>query len=223
MVRRNAEKGFSLLELVLVVAIVLVVAAMSIPSVVSAMYNLRLRSSAYSVSGILQTARTEAIRANSERYVCYAKDANGVARVWVQDKYDCVAIADLDDPSKGLATKYQQVVLGTNVSVVPAFAAGSPATGLTSADVGFSGVIASNAAMFSKPMFNARGTPCYKNAASVARCNSLVNGLLQPYSAAQLWYLTDKRPTQGTGWAAVAVSPAGRVQVWSFNGIKWNR
>lgn len=222
MAKRNAEKGFSLLEVVLVVAIVLIVSAMAIPSVVSAMYNIRLRSSAYGVAGLLQVARTEAIQANADRFVCYASDAKGVSRVWVQDKFTCVTIKDLDDPSQGLATKYKQVVLGGNVSVVPAFAAGSPATGLTTKDLGFAGVAATNSFVFVKPMFNARGIPCYKSAAG-ALCKSQVSGFASAFNAAGLWYFTDKRPTQGTGWAAVSLSPSGRVQVWSFDGTKWNK
>ena len=68
--KRN-ERGFSMTELVVVVFIILVVAAIAIPNAVQAWYNAQLRASAAELSDFFQQARMLAARKNGAYPVLY--------------------------------------------------------------------------------------------------------------------------------------------------------
>lgn len=55
------SRGFSLLEMVIVVAICLIVAAIAVPTINSVMTTYRLRAAVSSVTGAIQTTRYQAI------------------------------------------------------------------------------------------------------------------------------------------------------------------
>jgi prepilin-type N-terminal cleavage/methylation domain-containing protein len=59
-----------------------------------------------------------------------------------------------------------------------------------------------------EPSFNTRGMPC---AYSGGNCTN--KGFL--------YYFHDSRPGTGKGWAAVSISPAGRIKKWFWNGSAW--
>src|SRR5713101_1325369 len=65
-VRRGRTSGFSLLEIVIVVFVVLVVMAIAVPNVLLAVANVRLRSSAGDLAGLMQQARILAARTNPQ-------------------------------------------------------------------------------------------------------------------------------------------------------------
>ncbi len=201
--RRKGESGFSLIELLIVVAVVLAVTVMATPKVLQVIYNVRLRSSAYELSGLMQAARTQAVRDNKYLYVCY-KALQNRTRAWVAPDNTCNAPG----------ANEQQIQLGGNVTIVTA---GAP-TGLTTAVLGFSPP--TGALITAKPAFNSRGLPCYLNA---SRCNSIYNGIAIAQTVSYLVYLTDNRLVGANGWAAVSVSPAGRMQVWTYTGASWGR
>jgi Tfp pilus assembly protein FimT len=201
--RRKRESGFSIVELLIVVAVVITVTAMATPKVLEMIYNVRLRSSAYELSGLMQGARTQAVHDNKYLYVCY-KSIENRTRVWVAADNTCTAPGASDE----------QVQLGGNVKIV---ASGAPA-GLNSTLLSFtppSGVLTT-----AKPAFNSRGLPCYLVS---GRCSSIYAGAFSSQTVSYILYLTDSRPLGANGWAAVAVSPAGRMQVWSYRDTSWGR
>ena len=57
--RRGKAAGFSLPELLMATGIVLVITALAAPSVITTVANIRLRSSAANVAGLLQNARVD--------------------------------------------------------------------------------------------------------------------------------------------------------------------
>jgi Tfp pilus assembly protein FimT len=57
------------------------------------------------------------------------------------------------------------------------------------------------------PSFNARGIPCLYSSGTCPK--------------GFVFYFTDTRPLGKNGWAAVSVSPAGRVKTWIWNGTAW--
>jgi Tfp pilus assembly protein FimT len=61
-VRGIRTSGFSLLELLIVVFVVMVVAGIAIPNILSAVANVRLRASAGDLAGLMQDARILALR-----------------------------------------------------------------------------------------------------------------------------------------------------------------
>jgi prepilin-type N-terminal cleavage/methylation domain-containing protein len=201
--RRTRESGFTMVELIIVVAVVLAVTAMATPKVLQMIYNVRLRSSAYELSGLMQAARTQAIRDNKYLYLCY-KVIQNRTRAWVAADNTCSAPGAND----------QQVQMGGNVTITTS---GAP-SGLNSTLLSFSpptGVLVT-----AKPAFNSRGLPCYL---SSGRCSSIYAGAFSSQTVSYILYLTDSRPVGANGWAAVAISPAGRMQVWSYRGNSWGR
>lgn len=72
---RPGEKGFSLLELIVVLAILGLVAAIGTPNVVSWLARLRSRAAADEVVSTLQSARLQAIARNVRLQVCLYRNA----------------------------------------------------------------------------------------------------------------------------------------------------
>jgi len=68
---KKRESGFSMVELVIVVAIILIVTAMAAPSVKQVVDNYRLHASGQGVASVLQQARMAAVQSNQPYYVQY--------------------------------------------------------------------------------------------------------------------------------------------------------
>ena len=197
--RFRYARGISLLELVIVAAVSLIVAAMLLPNVLNGIYNIRLRAAANDVAGLLQDAHFRAIRDNT----FYPIRSVIVGR-------STVFYIDTTAAHNGTTwvNTYPTVQLGGNITrdysahpVISTMALGftpAPATAL--------------------PYFSSRGTPC---AISGSVClNSFVSSGLTIVASYQI-FLTDSRPTGANGWAAVTISPAGRVKTWMWDGGKW--
>src|SRR5690242_20273834 len=69
--RRNRQSGFSMTELVIVIGIILVIAAVAIPNGIRVWYNMELRATGDQVAGLMQQARLLAAKNNSYYTVCY--------------------------------------------------------------------------------------------------------------------------------------------------------
>ncbi len=63
--KSQARRGFSLLELVVVVAIILAISAYAIPNVITAIGNYKLKNTMSQVAGICQQQRMQAVRTNA--------------------------------------------------------------------------------------------------------------------------------------------------------------
>jgi len=72
--------GFSIIELVIVIAIMSIVAAIAVPSIQSSVQLYRLRSAASSVQGVIQTTRYQAISSGYPFAVVFSK-ANSTYQV----------------------------------------------------------------------------------------------------------------------------------------------
>jgi prepilin-type N-terminal cleavage/methylation domain-containing protein len=81
--RARTARGFSVVELVVVLAIILVLSSIAIPSLLSSMRTYRISSAASSLSALLQRARFEAIRRNTPISVRTKVDVTGDTVVYI--------------------------------------------------------------------------------------------------------------------------------------------
>jgi type II secretory pathway pseudopilin PulG len=211
-VRRARIRGFSLIELLIVVFVIIVIAAITIPNVLLAVSNLKLRGTAGDLAGLMQQARILAAKNNPSNPPVYP------IRYGVQNGAQ-IAFVDLNNNGtwdanvaiNGVNTSEPVIVFSG--TVVPA--AGAP-TGAGGQPTPF--VLAGDSSIgtpFNNTntlAFTPRGLPCDFSAPPT--CTS-------PAPTYFVYYLTDTR-IGNPGWAAVVVTKGGRTRVVTWNGATWN-
>ena len=200
MKQARASRGFSMLELLIVVAIILIVSAMAIPVVMNSVRQMRVRATASEVAGILQTARMRAVKDNTYYHTLSTLVVEGGARrtqVWV----------DLDDDGA-----YDAATAGSEGEPMTLFpssiffrADGNPSTDTMKLAYDPEDPTVT-------PRFNARGLPCTMNG-SVCETGT-------PPVAFQ-YYMSGPALFGGDHWAAITVSPSGRIKSWTWTGTTW--
>lgn len=139
MQRKHSAAGFSLIELMIVVGILMVVAAMATPKIMTVVADARMRGAVNSASGLMQQARMAAIKDNQLRKVKYSNIASGG-----------FMYVDVNDDGTIQSTE-PQVQMG-NTILAYSTPTGIPA--LASTDLSYTPVVVSTV------MFNSRGLPC---------------------------------------------------------------
>jgi len=196
--RHKGEGGFSLLELVIVVVVILVVSAMAMPKIFQVIYNIRLRSATQTISGMLQTCRIQSVRDNTF-YFLRTKAIGNKTWVWVSRS----------STSTAPATGEPQAVLGASI-VTSTSPPSQPSVGYTPLSFALNKI----------PAFNSRGLPCFS---AGTRCQTQYTAGSGSLTVGFQMYLTDSRPVGANGWAAIMVSPAGRVQTFVYDGSNWQQ
>jgi prepilin-type N-terminal cleavage/methylation domain-containing protein len=189
---RRTMRGFTMVELLIVVAIALTVAAVALPSVLNSIYNVRLRAAANEVAGLLQQAHFRAIRDNT--YYPVRSATTGGATVFYLD-------TSTGKNATTWSSTYPTVQLSRNV------------TSATSGNPDIATMALGVTPALTPPFFSSRGTPC----AVPSGTNVCVNAAAPWYQI----FLTDTRPTGPNGWASITISPAGRTKVWLWTGNQW--
>ncbi len=193
--RRLASAGFSLLEMVIVVAVLLVIAGLMVPNLMTTIANYRLRNAAVNVAGILQTSRMRAVHDN-QFYAVRRTNWTGAKIAYV----DLNGNGSYDNSPSAPDKPEPTIELPTSVTIVTG---GGPA--ITSMSLGWTPQAQTN-----PPTFGSQGVPCV---AVSGVCQRIYNGYLVGY----IVYLTDARGA----WAAVTVSPAARIKTWTWSGTAW--
>lgn len=186
---RDSARGFSLIEILVVVAIMLTVAAVVAPNIMTTVQNVRLRSSASSVAGILQATRMRAVRDNARYRVSQTTIGT-----------DAYAFLDLDND--GVLDNNERGELALLPQGVTLDLAGAAAPARNSMNLNF-------VPQVGLPTYSARGLPCQPGVGAACANNGFV------------FYFTQARGAN-TSWAAITVTPAGRVRTWTWDGRRWN-
>jgi hypothetical protein len=164
------------------------------PLMLNTISNMKLRYSATDFSGLIQKARMEAVRKNAFYQINTTTLSAGDVGYYV----------DLNKTST-YATGDPLAEMGSQVNVHAGAGSGAPGETAFMAGLNFTAVAAGVL-----PAFNARGLPC------------VVGGNLCPQVPTQGFVsFLSRTSTFGTSWAAVAVTPSGRAQVWSYDGTNW--
>jgi prepilin-type N-terminal cleavage/methylation domain-containing protein len=191
----RAASGFSLIELLIVLAIALVVSGFAIVNGASAVRGIRLNEATTDYSNLLQQARISAVK-NDAYYTVMIPPSGDKAFVNVKDP----ATYAPGDP-----------VMTFPSGVIPkSYASGPNADNLKSQFLPTTESWETVKSSTAEPTFSPRGLPC----------NPSGGVCLSP--AAPTSYITFFQNTQSGKWAAVTVSPAGRIRRWSYEGSSWS-
>ena len=211
--KMRKQRGFSIIELLIVVVIALVLGAMAIPGYQSMTRYLRLSGDMRNLNGAVAQAKMRAaadftharayadLNANTFHLEVWNKAGNGGAGCWQTD-------GDINNPCTVAGSPVQNLSVGVTYGTSGASTgAPNPQTAIAQAsrcDNGLGGLIENTACI----VFNSRGIP--------------INGLTgTPLTGAQdALYVTDTRNVWG-----VTVRATGAIQVWatSVSQTRWER
>lgn len=184
---RRAVAGFSMVELVVSICVMLILTALAIPSLMRSMRTYQLNSAAASVSDMLKFTRFEAVRRNTQ--INFLMLNNGPAG-WLVG-------ADLNNNGAFAATEKQQSISGY-ATLLPSGIAPSPnAISAALGGIALTPLSASGATA----TFDARGA-----------VRQGVNGalIINPY----IFYVGNANDPD-SGYRAVVLLPSGSTQIWT--------
>ena len=174
-------------ELLVVTTVILCLTATAIPKISSTIADVELRAGVRSAAGILQQARSKAIKDDKFYKVRYTNGTGGG-----------IVYADLNDDSQIQATE-PQAQMGTTVL---AYSAPTGIPALADTDLGYTPLTSTTVG------FSTTGLPC---------------SALHTCAVGMVVYFTDTRTIGSPGWAAVSITPAGRVATWIWTGSVWSQ
>ena len=189
---KSTQCGFTLLEILIVVAIAAVVTITAVPKMTNVIANAKLRASMTSLSGLLQNTRMVAVKQNKTKTALFYGGTTTRLMGYIRDTGDSSALTTLDSQVEMEAPITKLTTPG---------GAGAPGAIAT---LGFTPQTAD-------PSFNSRGLPCLY---------SIGTGTC-PTNYGFIYYFKDMRISGSGGWAAISVSPAGRIKRWFWNGSEW--
>jgi prepilin-type N-terminal cleavage/methylation domain-containing protein len=123
---RSPRNGFSLVELVLSLAVLLVITTLAIPVIVRSLQTYQLNSTASQLAGMLKFTKFDAIRQNTP-VSCQIQSTAGGWLVWVDSNGN--GIADGAEP---------QLIIGGSYTLLPAGSVPNPAPITATLGPGFS-------------------------------------------------------------------------------------
>jgi prepilin-type N-terminal cleavage/methylation domain-containing protein len=183
--------GFSLIEISVVLMISLIVGMIAIPNMVSVISNARLHAGVTSMSGLSQSARMKAVKENQTLTVRFDQIDGLTLVAWAKPAHEAPVRVGTDLQAEWEAP----------VSIMPTpDGDGAPAE-IDSAVLGFT-------PESTEPSFNSRGLPCVYDGG-----NCTNQGFL--------FYFKDTSRQGSQGWAALSISPAGRIKKWFWTGSEW--
>ena len=202
------SRGFSLIELMIVLVISLVVAAFAMPSMSGAITTMRLRSGMSSIAGILQETRIMAVKSN--RFNVARNAVFNGANLF----YDDLNFNNAYTPAAGTTAAEPSVQVTTGLTFQT-----TPPTAFPSASL-LGGNFTPTAATVFNVGFNARGLPCTPTGGSPVT-GTPVSCDTAGGSVGYLMYFKIAG-SFGDSWSAISITPAGRIRTWILNGTHWN-
>ena len=193
------SSGFSLIELLVVVSVMLIVAAFAIPTLSTTLDSFRVRGTVSSAANLIQRARTQAIKVNQSQRIHFATVASRVT-VFVTNSNDAAVAPVRTDKqlSSQIEFPYQ-----FSIGALPA---GGPT--LLTGNLMWGSTLTPKVNV--DPYFNSRGLPCLPD--PVTQVCAPTTGFVYYYK-----YTTGR----SARWAATSISPAGRIESWYWNGTAW--
>ena len=188
----RGARGVSLLELCIVLAVMLVVAASALPNVMTALQQYRLRTAARDVAAMLQRSRMNCVRDN-RHYTVQEAQVTQAGQSFSQLFLDRNANGTYDRGEP--LVQLPREVRFNNAS----------APSLSAATLGYTPQPPSTALSF-----NGAGLPCVMR-------NGICTNWDANGNAVGVVYFLQESAHATSAWMAVAVSPAGRATTWQWS------
>lgn len=195
--RTQRQAGFSLIELMVVAMIMMGIAIVAMPNMIGVIATSRLRSSMSSLSGLVQEARSKSVRENVVYSIRYTQILSEPF-AYIKPASSTAALAT-SDPQVGMGKQATSMSSPTGTGAPPALDGATLWGGIPNP-------------VSTEVSFNPRGIPCAYNSGTGA-C---------PTNVGFVYYFSFQPPFGGNRWAAISVSPAGRVKTWYWNGTAWS-
>jgi prepilin-type N-terminal cleavage/methylation domain-containing protein len=195
--RRNRRNGFSLVELLLSLVVLLIITTLAVPVVVRSLQTYQLNSTASQLAGMLKFTKFEAIRQNTPVSCQIQQKSGGKWLIWV----------DSNGNGQPDGAEPQMIVGGTygTFTLLP------------------SGPVPNPAAIISTLGPGGPGFPWTVISGSNASVAYDQRGVLQPDSMIDVIYVGSST-NANAGYRAVITLPSGAVQVWTASSTgNWQR
>lgn len=187
----TTSRGFSLIEVLMVVAITMVLSTIAIANIAAVVSSSRIHAGISSMSGLLQNCRMIAVKKNKTMTAHVTTVGSASLLGYVKDATDSSPLSDEDSQVKWEAP----VVRMTSPS-----GPGAPNV-ITTTMLGYTPETGDIS-------FNSRGLPC-----------AYASGVCTNHGF--LYYFKDTSRQGAKGWAALSVSPAGKIKKWFWNINNW--
>ena len=184
---QKKTQGFTLIELMLVVAVIMILAAVTVPKMTATFNDIKLHYVATDLSGLLQSARILSVRKNS----FYSVQAGVLAGV---------PIYYIDKPGAGYVAGDPYVPIDPAVTVTQGPGTAAPGSAGFLAGLNF---VVDPAA--DPPSFSARGLPCI----------GALNVCPQTPGQGFVMFMSRAAISGNIPWIAVVVNPSAHIQIWS--------
>jgi type IV fimbrial biogenesis protein FimT len=184
--RRRATAGFSMVELVVSIGVMLVLTALAIPSLMRSVRTYQLNNAAGSVSDMLKFTRFEAVRRNTQ--INFLMQANGTGWLVGADSNNSGAL----DP-----TEKQESISGY-AALLPSGTA--PPPNAISAALGGAALT---------PIYGSGATVTFDSRGAIRQ------GIGGPVSSSVYIFYLGNATDPDSGYRAVVLLPSGGTQIWT--------
>jgi prepilin-type N-terminal cleavage/methylation domain-containing protein len=185
-----SQSGFTLAEMIVVIAIILVVGGMAVPNLTRAIDASRIKGSAQALAAVYQDARIRATQKDTSYQVLISPPRISPAQICIDLDGDGTCSAG--DPVTTFPVQVRVSNLGVPVPLDPA-------------QLHFPAFTTEQPSAPASLTWNAVGLPCQRTAPT-SPCTAV--GWIQ--------HLQLLRANGDVMYAAVTVSPTGRVKTWTF-------
>jgi prepilin-type N-terminal cleavage/methylation domain-containing protein len=186
------RSGFTLMETMIVLAIAAIVTVTAVPNITNALANAKLRASMTSLSGLFQNTRMVAVQQNKTKTALFEGGTTTRLMGYIRDAGDTSSLSTMDS----------QVEMEAPITKLTTPTGPGAPTAISTGVLGFTPQTVD-------PSFNPRGLPCLYSSGTC------------PTNYGFIYYFKDSRIAGAGGWAAISLSPAGRIKRWFWNGSAW--
>jgi prepilin-type N-terminal cleavage/methylation domain-containing protein len=203
---RNNEEGFSLLEIAIVVALLLIASSIALLMVKNVIRSVHLQQTAANYANLLQQARVRAVQ-DDHYYSVITSNNSSICTSGV------IPCAFVDINGDGLYTAGEPL-LAFNSDVKPMASSSAPdVDNLKAQFLPSSSTWTTINITAPGPTFGPRGIPCgpFTNA-GYTTC---------PFTTPTS-FMTFMKNVRSQNWEAITVTPAGRIHLWSHGASTWS-